>query len=207
MSVEGRLERIQAALSQRLAHVSCAVQAVHHRHNMSAILRTCDALGIHRVDLVEGHFEAVRGAARGAERWLDIHHHTSPEDAVRALADAGYAIWVADLDEASVTPEQVPLDRPVCIWMGAELEGVDPVAREAATGVVQVPMRGLAQSLNVSVAAALTLRPVAERARAERGDAALLSPAEQAAWWTSWIDREERLHEAARVQGRWRWDA
>lgn len=207
MSVEGRLERIQAALAQRLAHVSCAVQAVHHRHNMSAILRTCDALGIHRVDLVEGHFKAVRGAARGAERWLDIHHHTSPADAVRALDDAGFSIWVADLDADAVTPEELPLEGPVCIWMGAELEGVDPVAHEAAAGVVRVPMRGLAQSLNVSVAAALTLRPVAERARSLHGDAALLSKEAQAAWWTQWIDREERLHEAARVQGRWRWDA
>jgi tRNA (guanosine-2'-O-)-methyltransferase len=179
-------------LDARLGTVACAIQAVHHRHNVSAILRTCDALGVHRVDLVEGHFRATRGAARGAERWVDLHHHPSPETAVAALVGAGFSLWVADLDDSAKPPEAIPLDTPVCLWFGAELAGVDPVARAAAAGVVSVPMYGMAQSLNVSVAAALVLRAVAERARA-RGAGALLSPEVREATWARWVAREDRL--------------
>jgi len=100
------------------------------------------------------------------------------------------AIWIADLSPDSVPPEQIPLDRPVCLWFGAELVGVGPEAQRAATGVVTVPMRGLAQSLNVSVAAALTLRPVAEAFRAQ-GDR--LSSAEHSRIWTEWTAREDHL--------------
>jgi tRNA (guanosine-2'-O-)-methyltransferase len=204
VSLARRLDRMEAVLDARLGRVSCAIQAVHHRHNVSAILRTCDALGIHRVDLVEGHFTATAGTARGAERWLDLHHHESVDAAVHELRKAGFRLWVADLDPDSRAPERVPVDRPVCLWFGAELEGVAEGARAAADGVVQVPMHGMAQSLNVSVAAALTLRPVAERARA-LGAEALLGEDARAGWWRRWVHREERLWEAARSRTRWRW--
>lgn len=192
MSLSPRVIKLRRALEQRLGRVACAVQAVYHRHNVSAILRTCDALGLHDVHLVEGHFKAARGPSKGAERWLALHHHPDPETGVQALLDAGYRIWVADLAEPPTPPEAVPVDEPVCIWMGAELEGVHPAAREAAAGVVTVPMYGLAQSLNVSVAAALTLGPVAANARA-LGPDALLPRARVRATWEAWIAREERL--------------
>ncbi len=183
-------------LDQRLHHVCVAVEALYHRHNVSAVLRTADALGLHRVHLVEGHFRAVRGTSRGAERWLELHHHQTPEEAVTAIRAAGYRIWCADLDEEAdspTAPEQVPIDTPVCIWFGAELVGVSEVAREAADGIVTVPMRGFAQSLNVSVAAAVTLRPIAEAAR-RRGPEALLAAEEREQVWSSWLAREEAKH-------------
>lgn len=176
------------------------MQAVHHRHNVSAILRTCDALGVHHVDLVEGHFVATKGAARGAERWLDIHHHTSVSDGLQAIRAAGYSIWVAGLTETSVPPSEVPIDRPICLWFGAELVGVDPEAAAAADGVVHIPMRGLAQSLNVSVAAAITLSTVVERARGAHGESAKLPAAERDAVWKAWIEREEALQAALRLR-------
>lgn len=187
-----RIARLEQALSQRLGRVHVALEALYHRHNVSAILRTCDALGLHHVHLVEGHFRPAKGASRGAERWLSLQQHRTQEQALQAIAAAGCSLWVADLDEHSVLPEEVPVDRPVCLWFGAELVGVGPVARAAADGVVGLPMHGLSQSLNVSVAAALTLRPVAERARA-LGQAALLSPAEQEQTMARWRAREEEV--------------
>jgi tRNA (guanosine-2'-O-)-methyltransferase len=179
-----------AVLAQRLGRVRCAIEAVYHRHNVAAILRTCDALGIHHVHLVAGEAGAVsKGPARGAEHWLALHHHASTSEAVAALRAEGFAIWIADLVGAPVIPEAVPVDRPVCLWFGAELLGVSEAAREAADGVVALPMRGMAQSLNVSVAAALALRPVAEAARA-LGEAAILTDGERAATLAAWLARE-----------------
>lgn len=191
---------MQTALAQRLRWVQCAVEAVYHRHNISAILRTCDALGIHYVHLIEGQFKPSPGAARGAERWLSIQQHPDPVAAIRSFQAQGSRVYVADLSDEAVTPEEVPLDQPVVLWFGAELIGVSPEAREAADGVVSIPMRGFAQSLNVSVAAALTLRPIAEAARLQ-GESALLTSSEKKEIWATWMNRAENIDRqaAARV--------
>lgn len=155
-------------LRDRLGHVRCAVEHLHHRHNASAILRTCDALGIHRVHLVgDRHFAPSQGASRGAYRWLELYRHRHASEAIAAIRAAGCRLYVADLADDAVAPRAVPLDQPVCLWFGAELAGVCDEARDEADGVVTIPMRGMAQSLNVSVATALALEPVAERARQE----------------------------------------
>ena len=197
-----RQERLAHALSRRLGWVSCALEAVHHRHNVSAVLRTCESMGIQRVDLVQGHFQPARGPTKGAERWIDIERHDSADEAVARIRSAGFSIWVADLADPAVSPETVPLDRPICLWFGAELVGVSPVARAAADGVITIPMHGLSQSLNVSVAAALAIRPVAERARLELGERALLDPHQRERVWAEWMSREEATKTGAsnRVQ-------
>jgi len=180
---------MRQVLDDRLGLVRCAVEAVYHRHNASAILRSCDAFGVHHVHLI-GAEGPPSGAARGAERWLALHDHRAVEDALAALRDAGVEVWVADLAEGpTALPEEIPLDRPVCLWFGAELVGVSDEARRAAKGVVTVPMRGMGQSLNVSVAAALVLRPVCERARAI-GAPALLSESEREATLAAWLERD-----------------
>ncbi len=184
-------------LDQRLGWVRCALEAVYHRHNCSAILRTADALGLQTAHLVEGHFRPGRGAARGAERWLDLRWEASAAEAVAAIRAEGYALWVADFAEDGVAPEDVPIDRPVCVWLGAELVGVSAVARAAADGVITLPMRGFAQSLNVGVAAALVLRPIAERARAMHGERALLGRDERETILARWMAREQHIDRAA----------
>jgi len=187
-----RQQRMAQVLSQRLGWVACAIEAVHHRHNVSAILRTCDALGVHGVHLVEGQrFRPSKGATRGAERWLDLRRHDDPVAAIGTLKSEGYAVYVADLADDAYTPADLPLDRPVALWFGAEHNGVSPEATAAADGVVMLPMHGFAQSLNVSVAAALVLQQVAARARVR--PEALLDPTEQARWLQRWIDREDQL--------------
>jgi tRNA (guanosine-2'-O-)-methyltransferase len=189
MVSDRREDRMRRVLERRLALVRCAVEAVYHRHNVSAILRSCDAFGVHHVHLVGGEGPAGTGAARGAERWLALHDHPTTREAIAAVRAAGCDVWVADLSDDAVTPEEVPLDRPVCLWFGAELLGVSPEARAAARGVVGIAMAGMAQSLNVSVAAAVALRPVADRARA-RGSGALLSEEERRDTLAAWLARD-----------------
>lgn len=198
--MRARDTRIAQVLDQRIRWVSCAIESVYHRHNVSAILRTCDALGIDRVDLVAGEFVPVRGAARGAERWLDLRVHQDPASAIRSIQAAGYRVYCADLSEDAVTPETCPLDEPMCLWMGAELVGVSPEALEAADGILTVPMRGFAQSLNVSVAAAMALRPLTERARHLHGDHAKLTQAQRDARWRLWMEREEEVRSGVRAR-------
>lgn len=192
MVVSNRYARFAEVLAHRTPWVRCAVEHVHHRHNTSAMLRTADALGLHHVHLVgDEHFRPSPGPSRGAARWLNLHHHRTTSQAIEALQAEGVAIWVADLNAPPVPPSRVPVDRPVCLWFGAEALGVSEEARAAADGVVTIPMHGFAQSLNVSVAAALILHVVTERARDAHGDAILLPPDTQRAWLSDWIAREQ----------------
>jgi tRNA (guanosine-2'-O-)-methyltransferase len=185
-----RLKRMERVLRQRLRWVSCAAEALYHRHNVSAVMRTCDSMGLHHVHVVGGPFIPSKGPARGSDKWLDIHRHRTASKAISAIKEAGFSLWVADIADDALPPEEVPLERPVCLWFGAELYGVSDEARRAADGVVCVPMHGFAQSLNVSVAAAITMRPIAERARREVGEPAFLSDDERQTIWERWLERE-----------------
>ena len=187
-----RESRIRDAVNQRLSRVSIALEAVYHRHNISAILRTADSLGIGDVHLISGRYRPAKGAGRGAERWLDIHKHRTAVNAIAEIKSQGRALYIADLSENSITPSEVPTNQPLTLWFGAELVGVGQEAREAADGVVSVPMLGLAQSLNVSVAAAMVMQTVALSCRAQ-GPEALLSAAEKEKLLNRWFAREEKL--------------
>jgi len=160
-----RLKLCLDLLEARLPQVTVLSEAVHRRHNISAILRSAEAFGVHEAHVVPD-LQASRGAAKGAERWLVLHHHPDVRAAHAHLAARGFRLYVADLDGDAVTPEEIPLDRPVALLFGTELTGVSDAARALADGVVTIPMFGVTRSLNVSAAASVILRSVCERARA-----------------------------------------
>lgn len=184
---DARAERLAAVAAARLRHVRLAVEHVWHRHNTSALLRSADAFGVTDAHLVgERTFLPSVGAARGAARWVRCHDHLDAEAAVSVLRAAGVGIWVADLTPDAIPPEAVPLDRPVCLWLGAELVGPSAVARAAADGIVKLPMYGMVQSLNVSAAGTALLHVLTTRARAEVGPDALLPDEERRALLHTW---------------------
>jgi tRNA (guanosine-2'-O-)-methyltransferase len=186
-----RAARMQAALAQRLQSLVVVCEAIHRRHNASAILRSCEAFGLHEVHLVTGDFRPSKGAARGAERWMDVRVHETTTACLTGLKARGFAVYVADLGEQAHTPDTVPVDRPLALLFGSEVSGVTDEARALADGAVIVPMRGLTESLNVAAAATCALYRVAERRRALVGPDL---PAEvQAQALAGWLAREERV--------------
>jgi tRNA (guanosine-2'-O-)-methyltransferase len=184
-----RKARVQEILQNRLGSVVVVAEAVHRRHNTSAILRSAEAFGLHEVHMVTGRFRPSHGAARGAERWLELVRHPQLRPCVEALRTRGFAFWIADLSDDAKSPEEVPVDQPVAVLFGAELTGVSDEARSLADGVVSVPMRGLTTSLNVSAAAACTLHRISERRRALVGGGDL-APERQKTFFEQWLARE-----------------
>mgnify|MGYP001240918268 CR=1 FL=1 len=160
-------------------------------------MRSAEAFGVDDVHLITNSFRPAPGAARGTERWVQIRRHDTTSGCLESLKEQGFRIFVCDLDEDAYAPETVPVDAPVALVFGSELQGVSRDARELADGVVQVPMRGFAESLNVSVAAALTLRPVCARRRALVGEGDLTVDAQRARL-IEWIEREVRAKTHAR---------
>jgi tRNA (guanosine-2'-O-)-methyltransferase len=144
---------------------------------------------VHEVHLITHGFRPSKGAARGSERWLEIRHWESTERAVSALRERGFKIFVADLMDDAYSPDTVPVDGPVAVLMGAELTGVSDQARALADGAICVPMQGLTESLNVSVAAACILQRVTERRRQVTGGGDL-GPERKATFLAEWEARE-----------------
>ena len=94
-----RLERCLDLLDTRLDSVVFVAEAVHRRHNVSAMLRSAEAFGVHEAHLVTPVFHPSKGAAKGSERWMDIQLHEDTASCIHGLKERGFRVFVADLDE------------------------------------------------------------------------------------------------------------
>jgi tRNA (guanosine-2'-O-)-methyltransferase len=185
-----RRERVEAMLSRRLGSVVAVAESVRRRHNASAILRTCEAFGVHEVHLVTAGFRPSAGAARGAERWVHRRRFDTTTASLSELKARGFRIYVADLLPGAYTPESVPVDRPIAVVFGSEVRGVSDEARSLADGAIMIPMVGLTGSLNVSVSAAIILRTLTDRRRALVG--ADLDATARDSFYARWVETESR---------------
>jgi tRNA (guanosine-2'-O-)-methyltransferase len=168
MLSEARIARIDAVIAERTRSLVPVLEAVDDPRNVAAILRSCDAFGVQEVHLIEGAqpFLASRRVTQGAERWLDLCRHDSPEACVAALRARGFQVYVAAM-AGERTPEALRDAGKVALVFGNEREGASAAVQAASDGTFTVPMRGFSQSLNVSVAAAISLYTIA---RSRRGD-------------------------------------
>lgn len=196
-----RIARVTGALNERMGSVVAVAESVRRRHNVSALLRTCEAFGVHEVHLVTAGFRASKGAARGAERWVNRRTFGTVEGSIADLRGRGFAVYVADIMPGAFTPESVPVDRPIAVIFGSEVRGVSEAGRGLADGAVFIPMRGLTESLNVSVSASIILRTIIDRRRALVGPD--LSEEARAAFLAEWLESEERAARGvlARTEG------
>ena len=145
----------------RSASVVVALEGIVDPHNTAAILRSADAFGVgelHFIDLGVRPLVAKR-ITRGTERWLDVHLHHDPAGCVAGLKARGFEVFVADA-RATVGLDDIAARPRVAVVFGNEHQGASAATRAAATGTFAIPMRGLVESLNVSVAAAITLQRV-----------------------------------------------
>jgi len=165
-----RLARFDAVARARLASVTVVLEAIIDPHNTAAVLRSADAFGVgevHFIDLGVRPLLAKR-ITRGTERWLDVHMHRDSSRCVEGLKARGFEVYVADA-RATVTLDEVAERPKVALVFGNEHEGPTAATRAAATGTFAIPMRGLVESLNVSVAAAISLQRVTQRRPGDLG--------------------------------------
>jgi len=176
-----RYARIEAVARSRTLSIVPVLENLSDPHNASAILRSCDAFGVHEVHLIanERRFLGTHKVTRGTDRWLELIDHVGPKEAADALHARGYRIYVASM-EGEHTPESLASVEKVAVVFGNERHGVGESLRAHADGTYRVPMVGFVESLNVSVAAAVTLytltrgRPRVDDAEAEAVIARLL---------------------------------
>ena len=165
-----RFARLQNILTQRQPDLTVLMDNVHKPHNLSAILRSCDATGVFETHAVHDRawIKTRRGIASGSKKWVKLKTHPDIESAITTLKAGQFQIVVAGLQVGAIDFREVDYRQPTAIVLGAELSGPSEQILTAAQSVVSIPMLGMVDSLNVSVAAALILFE-AQRQRTEAG--------------------------------------
>lgn len=139
--------------------IALILDGVHGHYNKGAMFRLCDAFMVEMIHFcrttLEPRHRRFAKSARGTYRWVP---HRIGEETLSVIQDyrsRGYRVVVAEQCEGSVSLEDADLSGPICIVMGGELEGVAPDVVAAADAVVELPTLGMANSLNVSLSAAM----------------------------------------------------
>jgi tRNA (guanosine-2'-O-)-methyltransferase len=153
-----RRERIETILSRRTRAVVPVLDGLIDPHNTAAVLRSADAFGLQEVHVIGGDepFLASHRVAQGTERWLDVLEHGDPAHCIDGLHERGYSVYVAEM-EGQLSPEQLCEHPKLAVVFGNEHSGVRAEVKDRADGTYAIPMRGFVESLNVSVATAITL--------------------------------------------------
>ena len=175
-----RFHRLKATLDRRQPDLTVLMDQVNKGHNVSAILRNCDAVGVmgtHVVPPDRGRFDIFHHTSGGTAKWVGVTVHRTVEEAIEGLNEEGFQVVAAHLSPGASDYRSIDYTRPTAILMGAELHGVSDSALALVDHEVVIPMRGMVQSLNVSVATALLLFE-AMRQREEAGmyDVSRLDP-------------------------------
>jgi len=162
MSTEERISRIDDILTRKQPTLQVMLDSVHNSQNLSTIIRTSDAVGVLDIYYSTPSNETLRihkTITQGAHRWTH-RYRVDEADKVKFLQqkkEKGFQVVVTHLEERAVSFRDIDYTKPTLIVMGNEKEGVSAEIIAEATDVIVIPMQGMVQSLNVSVATALIL--------------------------------------------------
>lgn len=168
---ERRLNRIVSAVKARQHSLHVVLENIHDPHNVSAIFRSCDAVGVPKVSLLYNNEEFPKlgkVSSASATKWVDKQKFKSVDSCFGSLRKEGFKIYATLLDEEAVNLYDLNLTEKCVIVMGNEHRGVSEEAAEKCDKKIYIPMHGMIQSLNVSVATAVILYE-AQRQRLDAG--------------------------------------
>ena len=168
---EERYNRIQDIARKRTRHFSIVVENLFQTHNMSAILRTAECLGVQDVHIIEHDFEYEISSqvALGSQKWLSIYRYNNLENntisCLQSLKEKGYKIIATLPCEENYLLDDISIETKSAFLFGTELNGLTQEAIAMADEFVKIPMYGFTESYNVSVSVGLTMMNVNERLR------------------------------------------
>ncbi|MFN0157627.1 MAG: TrmH family RNA methyltransferase [Bacteroidota bacterium] len=168
-----RSEKIRQVLAYRQPDLTVIIENVHDPHNVSAMFRSCDAVGVMQVELlytVEKFPRIGKKSSSSANKWLDRRKHTAVAECYSLLRSEGFRVFASRLDPNAHSLFDLDLVSPVALVFGNEHRGVSDEAAALADGTFLIPMRGMIQSLNVSVACAVSLYEALRQRNAPGGN-------------------------------------
>ncbi len=188
-----RRARLENILRHRQPDLTLVLANIHDPHNVSAIYRSCDAFGVDKVHLyyTDTPFPVLgRKTSASARKWVDSVRHRNREELLAALRAQHMQILATTFTPTARPLRHWDFTRPTAVIMGNEHSGVNQELVQIADGELYIPMYGLIQSFNVSVASAIILSEAC-RQREDAGlyDSPRLPPDELERRLTRWLDK------------------
>ena len=157
-----RFARIKTVVSRRQKYLTLVLENIHDPHNVSAILRSADAAGIDRIFLIynSNKFPKIGRISSGsAKKWIELERFSRAEDCIRKLKSEKFRIYSTFISEKEKNTSLYELDLSgrVALVFGNEHTGVSTEVKNLSDRSFMIPMYGMVQSLNVSVAAAVCI--------------------------------------------------
>ena len=158
-----RLEKFKKVVACRQYDLTVILENVHDVHNIGAILRSCDSVGIQEIYVINSRgqqqAEEFKGktASRGASKWLHIHYFEDVVSCVEAVRKQYKKIWTTHLSSESKGLFELSFTESIALVFGNEHDGVSDEMLEICDGNFVIPQFGMTTSLNISVAVAVTL--------------------------------------------------
>jgi len=161
---------VEKVLNARTRHITVVLEDIFQSQNASAVIRTCECMGIQDIHIVENitKYSINPRVLKGSHKWIDIIHYTSKtqnntEDAFLKLKEDGYKMLVTDPGEDGISIEDIDVGTKLALVFGNELRGISKEALKLCDQKVKIPMYGFTESLNISVSAAICLNTILTR--------------------------------------------
>ncbi len=176
---ENKAGLFQKVIDNRTQYITAVIENVYQPQNASAVLRTCDLLGVQDVHIIENYntYKVNPQIALGASKWLNLYKYNQKEyntiDTFNQLREKGYRIVATAprKDKLGFSLDELPIEKgKIAVVFGTELEGLTDEAIENADESVTIPMYGFTESFNISVSAALVLKNLTDRLRSSEVD-------------------------------------
>lgn len=154
-------------ISSRLQSLHLAIEAPSDIHNALAAVRSAEAFGIYHIHIIaaEGDVHRNNGVTKGSGYWVNIHWHNSVEEFLTFIRKENILLAGAIVD-ASENISAMPIEKNLCVIFGNEHRGLSEKARKNCDFLFKIPMYGMVESFNLSVAAAISLYDLTSRKRA-----------------------------------------
>ena len=196
-------EFIEKVLSERTRYITVVMEDIYQSQNASAVVRTCECMGIQDVHFIENvsKYSINPKVLKGANKWIDLIRHmekkvNNTEACFNTLRAQGYRILVTDPSADGDSLNEIPVDRKLAIVMGNELKGTSGYALDHADGIVNIPMFGFTESMNISVSAAICIHTLVTRLRQANVDFSLSDDEKNTirlAWYKKVVRRSELI--------------
>jgi len=157
---ERRLQKIAQVVKSRQFTLRVVLENIHDPHNVSAIFRTCDAVGVPKVSLIyylEKFPKIGKKSSASAFKWVENEKFNSVIQCYDSLKKNGFTIYASTISDEAIDLYKLDFKKKIAIVFGNEHRGVSDEAAKLADKKFKIPMYGMVQSLNVSVAAAIVL--------------------------------------------------
>jgi tRNA (guanosine-2'-O-)-methyltransferase len=156
-----RREKLQSVLSKRQDDITIVLENVFDPHNISAVMRTCDAVGVQELYVlntkIPRHKKWGAKSSSSAAKWLTVYQFENAEECFSELRKKYSKILTTHLSSDALNLYEIDLTQPVALVFGNEHSGVSEEIRNLADGNFIIPQSGIIRSLNISVACAVTL--------------------------------------------------